>query len=541
MTMKFKRKSKSMMGMRPSDERSNYESIYKNPFLVRRHSSSPSSRLHYSSSPADVFKATSRTPFFSEVRAPEEAQLTPEQLQRLASAKISICPWKVVDFSHLSGSLSWVEETLEAMGWSKLCQLSEPTIENALKAFYVTLQVSSENSISGYVKGTKITVSEELLEEILDCPNSGHKLSETVSFDKQKLGIIGSLATVSKKGLLKEQEPQAVTPQLAIVEFQQKVEQQQESVLEEPPAAAAVEKVEQQQESQQESRLKRPFESLEDDSKSKVKIFKRKARRKLLKNGEPVFKSLTPPMPTSSFPTSTDDPLSKPEQTTTSQPIAPPAPTSSTTELPPPSTSSDPPPPTSIPKDQPLAIEKAFIFKRAEVERQPSKTSSSFLLCFAESKRFSLDQWATAYPVDHAACEKMKLSPYEYLSKSYKDLRKNIGPKWEQRYLVFYLAKEVAVSRGLHWNITVHEFLHLAASRKFVHLKHLLGRRNYYNKLTWYHKCHIKSHRKLPSISPTYNIDCSLFDNFFYENEEKLWDHLKPYLDQILGSLEGLV
>ncbi|MQL73468.1 hypothetical protein Taro_005808 [Colocasia esculenta] len=31
-TMKFKRKSKSRMGMRPSDERSNYESSYSNLF-----------------------------------------------------------------------------------------------------------------------------------------------------------------------------------------------------------------------------------------------------------------------------------------------------------------------------------------------------------------------------------------------------------------------------------------------------------------------------------------------------------------------------
>ncbi|MQM22450.1 hypothetical protein Taro_055502, partial [Colocasia esculenta] len=295
-----------------------------------------------------------------------------------------------------------------------------------------------------------------------------------------------------------EPEPQAVPSQLAIVVFQQKVEQQQESVLEEPPAVAtAVEKIQQKQEPQQESRPKSPLESVEDD-RSKVKTFKRKVRRKLLKNGEPVFPSQTRPTP--SIPTPTAEPPPKTQMPATSQPqlTASSASTPSTTKLPPLSTSIDPLPPTSIPKDQPLATEKL------------SKNSHhllDFQLCFAKSERFSLDQWAAAYPADHAACEKMKLSPYEYLSKTYKDLKKNIGPKWQQRYLVYYLAKEAAVSRGLHWNIIVHDFLHLAASRKFVHLKFLLGRRAYHNKLSWYHKRHIKSHRKLPSISPTYNID----------------------------------
>ncbi|MQM01825.1 hypothetical protein Taro_034584 [Colocasia esculenta] len=161
-----------------------------------------------------------------------------------------------------------------------------------------------------------------------------------------------------------------------------------------------------------------------------------------------------------------------------------------------------------------------------------------FQLCFAESERISLDQWAAVYPVDHADCEKLKLSPYAYLSKGYKDLRKIIGPKWELRYLVYYQAKEAAMSQGLHWNTIVHDFLHLAASLKFVSLKQLLRRTHFYQKLSWYHKRHIKSHRKLPSISPSYNIDMSLFENFFPEKEKKLWDLIQPYLNQIPRSLK---
>ncbi|MQL75379.1 hypothetical protein Taro_007748 [Colocasia esculenta] len=160
-----------------------------------------------------------------------------------------------------------------------------------------------------------------------------------------------------------------------------------------------------------------------------------------------------------------------------------------------------------------------------------------FQLCFAESERFSLHQWATAYPTDHTECEKMKLSPYEFLSKSLKDLKKSIGHKWAQRYLVYYQAKDAAVTRGLHWNITVHEFLHLAASKKFVHLKYRLSRDKYHTKIGWYHRRHIKSHRKLPTTSSNYNINSALFDNFFLENEKKLWDLLKPYLAQISRSL----
>ncbi|MQL98923.1 hypothetical protein Taro_031638 [Colocasia esculenta] len=129
-----------------------------------------------------------------EERAPESSQMTPDQLVRLA--KIPICPGKVVDFSRLSGSLAWVEDTLNAMGWTKLCQISEPIVENAVRTFYVTMEISSASSVFGYVKGTKISISEELLVEILECPNSGHKLNEVMPLEKQKLGIIGSLASL---------------------------------------------------------------------------------------------------------------------------------------------------------------------------------------------------------------------------------------------------------------------------------------------------------------------------------------------------------
>ncbi|MQM14317.1 hypothetical protein Taro_047247, partial [Colocasia esculenta] len=132
-------------------------------------------------------------------RAQVFVQLTSDQLQRLA--KIPICSGKSVEFSHLSGNLAWVEETLTAMGWTKLCQISEPFVASAVRSFYASLKVLSGNTVVGYVKGTQITISEEYLVELLDCPNSGHCLSEFIPLEKQKLGIIGSLETLCKRGL----------------------------------------------------------------------------------------------------------------------------------------------------------------------------------------------------------------------------------------------------------------------------------------------------------------------------------------------------
>ncbi|MQM05063.1 hypothetical protein Taro_037869, partial [Colocasia esculenta] len=132
-------------------------------------------------------------------RAQVSVQLTSDQLQRLA--KIPICSGKSVEFSHLSGNLAWVEETLTAMGWTKLCQISELFVASAVRSFYASLKVSTGNTVVGYVKGTKITISEEYLVELLDCPNSGHCLSEFIPLEEQKLGIIGSLGTLCKRGL----------------------------------------------------------------------------------------------------------------------------------------------------------------------------------------------------------------------------------------------------------------------------------------------------------------------------------------------------
>ncbi|MQM00195.1 hypothetical protein Taro_032925, partial [Colocasia esculenta] len=132
-------------------------------------------------------------------RAQVSFQLTSNQLQRLA--KVPICSGKSVEFSHLSGNLAWVEETLTTMGWTKLCQISEPFVASAVRSFYASLKVSIGNTIVGYVKGTEVTISEEYLVELLDCPNSGHCLSEFIPLEKQKLGIIGSLGTLCKRGL----------------------------------------------------------------------------------------------------------------------------------------------------------------------------------------------------------------------------------------------------------------------------------------------------------------------------------------------------
>ncbi|MQM04798.1 hypothetical protein Taro_037602, partial [Colocasia esculenta] len=123
-------------------------------------------------------------------RAHVSVQLTSDQLQRLA--KIPICSGKSIEFSHLSGNLAWVEETLT---------ISEPFVVSAVRSFYASLKVSTGNTVVGYVKGTKITITEEYLVELLDCPNSGNCLSEFIPLEKQKLGIIGSLGTLCKRGV----------------------------------------------------------------------------------------------------------------------------------------------------------------------------------------------------------------------------------------------------------------------------------------------------------------------------------------------------
>ncbi|MQM22687.1 hypothetical protein Taro_055743 [Colocasia esculenta] len=101
---------------------------------------------------------------------------------------------------------------------------------------------------------------------------------------------------------------------------------------------------------------------------------------------------------------------------------------------------------------------------------------------------------------------------------------------------IYYQAKDVVVSSGLHWNITAHAFLLLAASKKFVPLKFRVNRDKYFGRMSWFRRRHIKSHRKLPSTTPSYNIDGTLFDNFIDENEKKLWDLIQPFLPKIPRS-----
>ncbi|MQL97857.1 hypothetical protein Taro_030555 [Colocasia esculenta] len=85
---------------------------------TRLKSLSDSSILIHSSRLPALRQRTSRSPLqnliLSRRRAQVSVQLTSDQLQRLA--KIPICSGKSVEFSHLSGNLDWVEETLTAMG-----------------------------------------------------------------------------------------------------------------------------------------------------------------------------------------------------------------------------------------------------------------------------------------------------------------------------------------------------------------------------------------------------------------------------------------
>ncbi|MQM21496.1 hypothetical protein Taro_054538 [Colocasia esculenta] len=166
----------------------------------------------------------------------------------------------------------------------------------------------------------------------------------------------------------KEQKDQEPEPQeLSIVVFQQKSEQQE--ILENPPLAAAVEVEQKKKEPQQESRPKR---SLEDVSKPKVKTFKRKVKRRLIKDGEPVFPS--PFRPTPPIPTPSVELPPEPKKPTPShpQPTAPSSPTSSSTQIPPPSASSDPPPLASIPGN-PFHQDIKFEIYPMKYQFKPSK------------------------------------------------------------------------------------------------------------------------------------------------------------------------
>ncbi|MQL88047.1 hypothetical protein Taro_020603 [Colocasia esculenta] len=770
-------------------------------------------------------------------RAQVSLQLTSHQLQRLA--KIPICSGKSVEFSHLSGNLAWVEETLTAMGWTKLCQISEPFVASAVRSFYASLKVSTGNTVVGYVKGTEIIISEEYLVELLDCSNSGHclNLSGDVPVNtKEKIGLItlrrshyslvgkkqnlwykdsvpeceheiypdeplvslltqdiptssvhitipavptisdafvqppepiieqvaqpvippevpstdaqlpassslpeqdapsetvhevlkdlrgkrilsedipeehffeeretsyspsqfetwprsqgessNSLSTILElvrtqqenlsvlhmqvevidvkfdsladevkqiKDLMlqfvcqqstprpagpapsqqqeetkeKDQEIQAdqqpisdeihqqqqvSEPQLAVVIYhpaEEQQQQQQESVADQQPAAAAAE--------EEVSLGKRPLEaSLE------VHTFKRKVKRRLIKNGNPIH-----PSP-SSRPSSPAPPVINPPEITPAAPSST-APSASVLEV-------------SIPELQIVSqkshyltpqefvdlypeeamrfqeaqsrnhhlkiythislqfhdlfatlfresqakytVMKAFNFERFklglhDVSRDqydmlirgqrpvipsliPStrfkikyKSKLSFQrfillhlpkfhknhldlqLSFAESERFTPGQWEKAYPDHHAQCQRMKLTLNEYHSKSLLDLRKHIGLKWEHRYLYYYQAKDAALSLGLHCNITLHEFLSLAVTKKFtpLQIKYVMDPDMASIKRVFYRRRHIKSLKKLPFTSPTYNVDPSKFDHIFPTKELKLWNLIEPFLAKVV-------
>ncbi|MQM14999.1 hypothetical protein Taro_047932 [Colocasia esculenta] len=775
-------------------------------------------------------RRTSRSPMqnliLSRRRAQDSVQLSVDQLQRLA--KIPICSGKSVEFSHLNGSLSWVEETLTAMGWTKLCQISELSVASAARSFYASLKVSSGNTVVGYVKGINITISEEYLVELLDCPNSGHCLSEFIPLEKQKLGIIGSLGTLCKRGLqvnelsaekrlihsiitniitpradvpvstkekiglitlrrshyslvgkkqnlwFKDSVPeceheiypdepkvslliqdlpgssvqieapsirvnpeapvqlpepieeqvahQDIPPAVQIEEVQipassyspsqfetrpsladeqeeeaataqdpQHQDQTQEKFLEDQVLEQTIEKdqeiqadqqpssdehqqqqqqveqtIEQQaqlaivvsdpsdvqqqvQESEnqpeevattvedpmQKSAAKRPLEPSQY-----CQTFKINVKRRLVKDGVPVKPVLPspssraisptatpPPEPTSSTPSvilsSVVDSAATSSETTLAPPAPQPAPAiptpaapisepqssalSSSTPLSPHSSLdllpvitpvdpfnedvkfsiyplkyqsiSGPPRPSilnsevSIMKDSNwdcmMSLRgRAVSYRREFTETifnkffrisarfkikyksklsfqrfifiQLSKKSKHLLdiqLSFAESERFTPEQWEVAYPSYHSQCRKMKLNINQFHSKFLLDFHKSVTHRWAERYLIYYQAKDAAISHGLYWNLTFIEFLQVASTKKFVPLKFKLDIDKFHHNIGWYRRRHIKSIKKLPSTNPTYNVDDALFEHSFNRNEEKLWELIQPFLKLIPASL----
>ncbi|MQL92486.1 hypothetical protein Taro_025106 [Colocasia esculenta] len=103
---------------------------------------------------------------------------------------------------------------------------------------------------------------------------------------------------------------------------------------------------------------------------------------------------------------------------------------------------------------------------------------------FVESGRLNEEEWAAAYPDLSAECKKLTLSPAVFLLKGYDNLRKTSNDKWIQRYIIYYQAKDAAYSQGLHWNVSIHDFLSLAARKKFVPLRYSLSDDKYHRRLS---------------------------------------------------------
>ncbi|MQL76857.1 hypothetical protein Taro_009255 [Colocasia esculenta] len=304
------------------------------------------------------------------------------------------------------------------------------------------------------------------------------------------------------RGRVESQQQQA---QLAVVVFEPPVKQQQEPEIEKQPeeVATAVEgSSHEDQSTQKESSAQRTLEPSQD-----IQIFKRKVKRRLVKNGAPVLPSPSSRARAVSYRGAFAEAIFNRFNRISTR--------------------------FKIKYKSKLSFQR-FIFL------QLSKNPHHLLdiqLSFDESERFTPEQWQAAYPSYHSQCLKMKLSLNDFHSKSLMDFRKNIGYRWAQRYLVYYQAKDIAISNGLYWNITLNEFLHLAATKQFVPLRMRIDIDKFHHRVAWFRRCHIKSIKKLPSTNPTYNVDGALFDNSFVKNKQRLWELLQPFVAKIPASL----
>ncbi|MQM01010.1 hypothetical protein Taro_033754, partial [Colocasia esculenta] len=108
---------------------------------------------------------------------------------------------KTVDFKKFKGKLSEVNTMVERIGWKSLCEIQEPVYKDLIKAFYMTLKDQNNGSLKASVKGVEIEITEDSLAEILGCTKQGHKLTERIDRETQRLGIIGPLGNIVKKSL----------------------------------------------------------------------------------------------------------------------------------------------------------------------------------------------------------------------------------------------------------------------------------------------------------------------------------------------------
>ena len=92
---------------------------------------------------------------------------------------------RCVSFEFLHEDGFTIGEKLIAIGLEKLCSLNMPTYPNLVREFYGTA-TKTPNGVVGAVRGTTITINEEILRSLLDIPTLG---SKPYQLEHQDIGL----------------------------------------------------------------------------------------------------------------------------------------------------------------------------------------------------------------------------------------------------------------------------------------------------------------------------------------------------------------